>query len=57
MAVLATMGTTVLGAFDPLVEIAAVCNKFKVWLHVDGCLGGSVLMSRRHRAMATGIEL
>lgn len=31
----ATAGTTVYGAFDPLVAISDVCRKYKVWLHVD----------------------
>ena len=30
-----TCGTTVLGSFDPLDKIADVCEKFKLWLHVD----------------------
>ncbi|KAJ2764440.1 Glutamate decarboxylase 2, partial [Coemansia nantahalensis] len=38
--VCATMGTTVLGACDPLADIAAVCEEFGVWLHVDGSWGG-----------------
>ncbi|MGH0164037.1 UNVERIFIED_CONTAM: hypothetical protein FKN15_046202 [Acipenser sinensis] len=32
----ATAGTTVYGAFDPLIAIADVCKKHKVWMHVDG---------------------
>nr|XP_034955721.1 cysteine sulfinic acid decarboxylase isoform X2 [Zootoca vivipara] len=43
----ATCGTTVLGAFDPMAEIAEVCARHKVWLHVDG------LLQRCHCAEAT----
>ena len=31
----ATAGTTVLGSFDPLHEIADVCEKYNLWFHVD----------------------
>jgi glutamate/tyrosine decarboxylase-like PLP-dependent enzyme len=33
--VCATVGTTVLGAFDPINDIADVCEKYGIWLHVD----------------------
>ena len=35
IAVVATSGTTVVGAFDPLKEIADVCERHGIWLHID----------------------
>lgn len=41
--VAATAGTTVFGAFDPLVPIGTICQKYGLWFHVDGALGFSPL--------------
>lgn len=53
----ATAGTTVRGAFDPLRPLAALAREAGAWLHVDGALGGSLLLSRSRRALLDGLEL
>ena len=53
----ATAGTTVLGAFDPLEEIARIAKKYSIRMHVDASLGGSVLLSKEHKHLVKGIEL
>ncbi|XP_005998730.1 glutamate decarboxylase 1-like [Latimeria chalumnae] len=52
----ATAGTTVYGAFDPLNDIADICEKNKLWMHVDAAWGGGLLMSRKHSVKLEGIE-
>jgi len=39
VAVIATAGTTLTGAVDPLDALADVCERHGVWLHVDGAYG------------------
>lgn len=52
----ATAGTTVIGAFDPLPEIADLCKKHNMWMHVDAAWGGGALVSQKYRKLLRGIE-
>jgi len=55
--VAATAGTTVLGAFDPIQQIAALAKQYDMWCHIDGAFGASVLLSRQHKYLLAGSEL
>ncbi|XP_059162402.1 cysteine sulfinic acid decarboxylase-like [Physella acuta] len=54
--VMATGGSTVLGAFDPIPELHAICQEFNMWLHCDACLGAGVLLSKKHKYLLDGID-
>ena len=52
--VVATAGTTVLGAFDPIDAITAIAHHHGAWAHVDGAYGASVCLSPAHRRLMEG---
>lgn len=52
----ATAGTTVYGAYDPLDKIADICQKYGLWMHVDGAWGGSALLSKKYLGLMKGID-
>lgn len=53
---IASAGTTPVGAIDPLDELADIAEANGLWLHVDGCHGASLLVSDLHRAKLKGIQ-
>ncbi len=38
--IVATLGTTIRGALDPIEGIWDICKKNNIWLHIDGSIGG-----------------
>nr|XP_022320598.1 glutamate decarboxylase 1-like isoform X2 [Crassostrea virginica] len=52
----ATCGTTVLAAYDPVDRMADICQKYKIWLHVDGAWGGSALLSKKYKHLLKGVQ-
>lgn len=54
--VIANAGTTNTGAVDPLTELADLATKEKLWLHIDGAFGAASILSKRGRALLSGLE-
>jgi aromatic-L-amino-acid decarboxylase len=56
IAVVATAGTTLTGAIDPIDAIADVCAERGVWLHVDGAYGAPAAAVATHAGRFAGLE-
>jgi aromatic-L-amino-acid/L-tryptophan decarboxylase len=56
LAVVATVGTTSSTSVDPVEEIAAVCRRDAIWLHVDAAYAGVAAMVPGHEWILRGAE-
>lgn len=54
--VTATIGTTSTLAIDDLSEIAKICKKHDIWLHVDSAFLGPLLLIEKFRPLFSGME-
>jgi glutamate/tyrosine decarboxylase-like PLP-dependent enzyme len=54
--VVATAGTTNSGTVDDLIAIAEICERYQLWLHVDGAYGAAAIFSDQQRGLVRGIE-
>ena len=53
----ASIGTTGVGAIDPLRKIGEICKRHNVFLHIDAAWAGAALILPEQRWMSDGIEL
>jgi glutamate/tyrosine decarboxylase-like PLP-dependent enzyme len=54
--IVATAGTTSSGAIDNIPALAAIAERYGLWLHVDGAYGATAAFSDRYRGLLAGIE-
>ena len=55
--VVATAGTTSTGAVDDLPGLAELCDRERMWLHIDGAYGAPARLCEPGRVALAGIEL
>jgi glutamate/tyrosine decarboxylase-like PLP-dependent enzyme len=54
--IIASAGTTDVGAIDPLNEIANIAIRHKLWFHVDAAYGGFFILTNEGKKKLIGIE-
>jgi aromatic-L-amino-acid/L-tryptophan decarboxylase len=54
--VVATIGTTSSTAIDPVPQIAEICRRYGVWLHVDAAYAGTAAIVPELRPLFAGVE-
>jgi glutamate/tyrosine decarboxylase-like PLP-dependent enzyme len=54
--VVANAGTTNTGSVDPLHEVADLCERQRVWMHIDAAYGGFAVLTDAGKAALSGIE-
>lgn len=55
--VIASAGTTDVGAIDPLESIGKIAKKYNLWYHIDGAYGGFFILTDYGKQALKGIEL
>jgi L-2,4-diaminobutyrate decarboxylase len=52
----ASVGSTSIGAIDPINELGDITQKRNIWLHVDGAHGGGFILSNKLKHKLNGIH-
>ena len=55
--IVASAGTTDVGAIDPLPEIGAIANEHGLWYHIDAAYGGFFILTEEGKSKLRGLEL
>ena len=55
--VVASLGSTDTGAVDPISDIADICERHNIWLHVDAAYGGFFILVDELKHHFTGVNL
>ena len=55
--VVASAGTTDVGAIDPLTEIGEIAKRHDLWYHIDAAYGGFFILTDEGHEKLRGIEL
>lgn len=54
--IVASAGTTDVGAVDPLMDIASIAENNKLWVHVDAAYGGFFVLSESGKSILKGLN-
>lgn len=54
--IVASVGSTSTSAIEPVAEIAAIAEKYDIWLHVDAAYGGPAAVVPEMRHVLQGVE-
>jgi aromatic-L-amino-acid/L-tryptophan decarboxylase len=56
IAVVPTVGTTSTTSIDPVAQVADICARERLWMHVDAAYGGVAAMLPSHKHILNGAE-
>ena len=57
MMVIASAGTTDVGAIDPLIEIGEIARANAIWYHIDAAYGGFFILTEEGKRKLRGLDL